>query len=93
MDASDATEPPFRTVSEGVFSEVHIQRSDSPAHAPSRGACTKCSTYRAAHPHRVRSAKLAGNTGMASGPTSRTNRGKQPQQARQRAEDGGRKEQ
>jgi hypothetical protein len=49
---------------------------DLPAHAPSRDACTRYGACPAAHPHRVRSAKSAGNTGMASGSGSRTNRGR-----------------
>ena len=71
----------------------HSRGQDLPTHAPSRGAYTKCGACPAAHPHRDRSAKPAGNTGMVSGPGSRTNRGQaNPQQARQGAEDGGRKE-
>ena len=68
----------FRTVplglgSIGLGSGVCRARSLSP-HICSRSACTKCGALPAPSPHNIRSAKLSGNEGVASGSSFRINR-------------------
>ena len=55
-----------------------------PRRVCARSACTKYGAHPASHPHNVRSAKFAGNAGVARGPGSRITEDKQVQQARKR---------